>query len=354
MNINDRVDLMVKLGEYFVMNDETLQSVKQKASMQNPWFSIDFVNLAIKNIAQNFLQKDLLESWISQYDFKENPVQKNTGIVMAGNIPLVGFHDFLCVFISGHRAIVKLSSKDEVLLKHIADKLIEINSHAKQHIVFMEMLRNCDAYIATGSNNSSRYFEYYFSKYPNIIRRNRTSVAILTGNETEEELNLLADDIQLYYGMGCRNVTKLFVPEGYDFIGLLDALRRYNYFADFHKYRNNYDYQLALLIMNRKFYMTNDSIILTENDSVFAPVSQVNYSFYNESKTPGASLQENADVQCIVGKNFMPFGKAQSPLLTDYADGIDTMQFLKQLNSKLHSKVTIHKPLYFYFLLFYF
>ncbi len=251
---------------------------------------------------------------------------------MAGNIPLVGFHDFLCVFVSGHKAIIKPSSKDEVLIKYIAQKFFEWNNDAKNYISFRENLKNCDAYIATGSNNSSRYFEYYFSKYPNIIRKNRTSVAVLQGDETKEDLSLLADDMQLYYGMGCRNVTKLFVPKDYDFIALLDALKKYNYFIDFHKYKNNYDYQLALLIMNRKFYMTNDSIILTENESVFAPVSQVNYSFYDDLKTAAESLKNNADIQCIVGKNFIPFGTAQSPSLTDYADGMDTMQFLKQLS----------------------
>jgi hypothetical protein len=331
MNINERINLLVKLGEYLVLSEEELELVKQKAQYENAWFNIDFINLAIKNITQNFLQKDLLTAWIKHYDLKEPDQKRNVGIVMAGNIPLVGFHDFLCVFISGHKAIIKPSSKDEILIKYIIHKFFEWNNDAKNHIAVAENLKNCDAYIATGSNNSSRYFEYYFSKYPNIIRRNRTSVTVLNGDETAEELNLLADDIQLYYGMGCRNVSKIFVPEGYDFIALLDALRKYNYFSDFHKYKNNYDYQLALLIMNRKFYMTNDSIILTENDSVFAPVSQVNYSYYNEPKTLIKSLQNNTDIQCIVGKDFVPFGKTQSPLLTDYADGIDTMQFLKQL-----------------------
>ncbi|MEP6465801.1 MAG: acyl-CoA reductase [Parafilimonas sp.] len=331
MNINERVNLLVKLHDYFLMNDEALQLIKQKAYYENPWFSIEFIDVALKNIAQHFLQNHLLEAWIKQYDVGEPAEQKKVGIVMAGNIPLVGFHDFLCVFISGHTAIIKPSSKDETLIKHIGQKFFEWNGDAKKHIVFAENLKNCDAYIATGSNNSSRYFEYYFSKYAHIIRRNRTSVAILNGNESKEELSLLADDMQLFYGMGCRNVSKIFVPEGYDFILLLDALRKYNYFADFHKYRNNYDYQLALLIMNRKFYMTNDSVILTENESVFAPVSQVNYSYYNEQKTLIKSLQDNTDIQCIIGNDFIPFGKAQSPSLTDYADGIDTMQFLKQL-----------------------
>jgi acyl-CoA reductase LuxC len=331
MNINERIDLLVKLGEYFVLNNDSLQLVKEKAKDQNPWFKLEFVDLALNNIQQNFLQRHLLQKWVEQYGITEPLQQKKVGIVMAGNIPLVGFHDFLCVFISGHKAIIKPSSKDEVLIKHIAEKLFEWDKDAENHIVVAENLKHCDAYIATGSNNSSRYFEYYFSKYPNIIRRNRTSVAILNGDETAAELSLLADDMQLYYGMGCRNVTKIFVPEGYDFIALLDALRKYNHFADFHKYRNNYDYQLALLIMNHKFYMTNDSIILTENDSVFAPVSQVNYSSYNESKTLIKSLQNNADIQCIVGNDFVPFGQSQSPSLTNYADNIDTVQFLKQL-----------------------
>jgi hypothetical protein len=258
MNIKERIDLLIKLGEYFVTNDEQLQQVKEKAKGENAWFNNEFIDLALKNITDNFLQRDLLEAWISKYAVKDDPLpKKNIGIVMAGNIPLVGFHDLLCVFVSGHKAIIKPSSKDEVLIKHIAQKFFEWNDDAKDHIAFAENLKNRDAYIATGSNNSSRYFEYYFSKYPNIIRRNRTSVAILTGNETKEELNSLADDMQLYYGMGCRNITKLFVPEGYDFIALLDALRKYNRFADFHKYRNNYDYNLAVHILNNQYYMSN-------------------------------------------------------------------------------------------------
>ncbi len=333
MNISERINLMAKLGEYFVQDDEKLQNIKHKAEIQNAWFHREFIDLAIKNISENFLKKNLLQQWANQYAIENTPAhQKKTGIVMAGNIPLVGFHDLLCVFISGHKAVIKASSKDDVLIKHVVEKLIEWNDEVKHYISFAETLKKCDAFIATGSNNSSRYFEYYFGKYPSIIRKNRTSVAVLTGDETTDDFNLLADDIQLYFGMGCRNVTKLYVPEGYDFVALLDALRKYNHFADFHKYKNNYDYQLALLIMNHKYYMTNDSIILTENDAVFAPVSQVNYAFYNETKTLAHSLQNNSDIQCIVGKNFLRFGQSQSPSLTDYADGIDTMQFLGNLN----------------------
>lgn len=331
MNIKERINLLVRLGDYLLMNTDELKLVKENARQQNPWFTNEFVDLAIKNITENFLQKDLLERWVDDYGIEDNIQPKKVGVVMAGNIPLVGFHDFLCVFVSGNKAIIKPSSKDEILIKHLAGKIINWYAEAADYILFAENLKGCDAYIATGSNNSGRYFEYYFGKYPNIIRRNKTSVAVLSGNESESELEYLADDILQYFGMGCRNVTHLFVPQNYNFVPLLDALKKYDYFKDFHKYKNNYDYQLALLILNHKFYMLNESIILTENDSVFAPVSQLNYSFYTDVKNVEESLAENENIQCIVGKNFVPFGKSQSPVLTDYADGIDTMQFLKKL-----------------------
>jgi len=332
MDLQERIRLMVKLGEYIESNTDEWQLFKNNASRENPWFSPEFIELAVKNIAEAFLKQPLLEKWIQSYSITELTHPKKIGIVMAGNIPLVGFHDFLCVWISGHRIIIKPSSKDEVLIRHIVDKLIEWNKEAAEFILFADNLKNCDAYIATGSNNSSRYFEYYFSKYPNIIRRNRTSVGILDGKETKEELNLLTDDIQLYFGLGCRNVTKLYVPINYDFIKLLDALKRYDYFVNFHKYKHNFDYHLALLIMGNKFYMNNGSIILTENSSLFSPVSQVHYEFYDDKNLVFNSLKNNQDVQCIVGHQFVPFGKAQQPALSDYADGVDTLQFLSSLN----------------------
>jgi len=333
MNIKQRIDLLAKLGDYFLANDENLRAAKEEAWLRNAWFTREFVDLAIDNIANNFLKRELLEAWVGNYDFSDEQVnEKTVGIVMAGNIPLVGFHDLLCVFMSGHKALIKPSSKDEVLIKHIADKLFDWNDETRNYLSFADRLKGCDAYIATGSNNSSRYFEYYFRKYPGIIRSNRTSVAVLDGNETPEELSLLANDIQQYFGLGCRNVTKLFVPEGYDFLPLLHALKKYDYFADFHKYRNNYDYQLALLIMNRKFYMTNDSIILTDNKNLFSPVSQVNYEFYTDEHALKAEIAKDKNIQCIAGHGFTPFGKTQSPSLCDYADGVDTMEFLAALS----------------------
>lgn len=334
MELQERIDLLVKLGQYMLTDSEEWNAVKERASRENPWFAPEFIDLSVRNIATQFLEREKMESWIRIYDskgFQETPSRKIVGLVMAGNIPLVGFHDFLCVFISGKKMVIKPSSKDEILIKHLVKKIFELEEPIEETITFAETLRGCEAYIATGSNNSSRYFEYYFGKYPNIIRRNRTSVAFLDGNESKNELNELADDIQFYFGLGCRNVTKLYVPEEYDFINLLDALKKYDHFADFHKYKNNFDYHLASLIMGNKYYMNNGSVILTENTSIFSPVSQVNYEYYTNPKTLTDSLKSNKDIQCIVGHGFTGFGKAQQPSLTDYADGIDTMQFLSSL-----------------------
>jgi hypothetical protein len=332
MQLQKRVDILVWLGEYMQSDDDVFELIKQKASQQNPWFTPEFINLAVKNIATEYLQPNKLESWIKEYPaINDNGATKTVGIVMAGNIPLVGFHDLLCVFLSGHAARIKPSSKDEVLIKHVVEKMIEREAAVSDNISFAENLKGCDAYIATGSNNSGRYFEYYFGRYPSIIRHSRTSVALLDANETREELDLLADDIQLYFGMGCRNVTMLYVPANYDFIPLLTALRKYDYFMDFHKYRHNYDYQLALLIMNNKFYMSNESLLLTENQSIFSPVSRINYSFYEDKKEINEKLKDNTEIQCIIGRGYLPFGSGQAPSLHDYADGVDTMQFLSDL-----------------------
>lgn len=251
---------------------------------------------------------------------------------MAGNIPMVGFHDMLCIFISGHRQVIKLSSKDEVLIPHLVAKMITWDSEVEELILFADKLTNCEVYIATGSNNSSRYFEYYFGKFPHIIRRNRTSVAILDGNETTPELEQLADDVLMYFGLGCRNVTKLYVPEGYHFEPLLKALNKYEHFMDYHKYRHNYDYQLALLMMGNKMYMTNGATLLNQNESLFTAISQLHYQYYTGIEQLLESLKGNEDIQCIVSKSGIPFGSAQTPSLTNYADGVDTMKFLIELN----------------------
>lgn len=331
MNLAERIEVIKILDEYILADAEPLKAVKQKAYEKNKWFTEEFINLSFKNIASQFLEPRKSGSWIDHYHIDDNIDPKKIGIVMAGNIPLVGFHDFLCAFVTGHHQHIKLSEKDEILFTHLIEKMCEWNPKVANVVKISSLLKDCDAYIATGSNNSARYFHYYFGKYPSIIRTNKTSVAVLTGDETAEELALLADDVHLYFGLGCRNVTKIFVPGEYDFVPLLDAFRKYNYFADHTKYKNNYDYNLALLIMNNKLYMTNESIILVENESVFSPVSELHYSFYKSQNVVFDHLAQQENIQCIVGKDHLPFGGTQTPGLLDYADGIDTMQFLLSL-----------------------
>jgi hypothetical protein len=329
MNLQHRIDLLNRLGQYILSNDESWQSVKERAGRENGWFIPEFVETATVNIARIFLEKGALEKWATSYSLggSDKPA-RSIGIVMAGNIPLVGFHDLLCVFISGHKAFVKPSSKDTVLIKHLVEKMAAWDAAIHERIVFADRLNGCDAFIATGSNNSSRYFDHYFGKYPNIIRRNRTSIAILEGNESTADLEGLADDVHLYFGLGCRNVTQIYVPDNYDFVPLLTAFRKYNWMADHHKYKNNYDYNLALHLLNKKYYMSNDSILLIEDPAIFSPISQLNYQFYSSGDGLSAQLPAAQDLQCIVGKGFIPFGATQTPSLSDYADGVDTLEFL--------------------------
>lgn len=330
MNIQARINAFFTLGDKYLNHEnQGFQEAKWKANNQNAWFLPEFIHQASQQIKDQYLQMDALQQWVNLYpSISPTPTEKKVGIVMAGNIPMVGFHDLLSVLIAGHTAVVKLSSKDTVLMQYIIDALIEIDPAFKQLILVQDQLKNCDAYIATGSNSAGQYFEQYFGKYPHIIRKNKTSVAILEGNETKEMLDLLADDMMLYFGMGCRNVTQVWVPKEYDFIPLLNALKKYDYLRDEHKYKHNYDYQLALLMMNRQFYMDAGGILLSENPSPFAAISQIHYQFYTPGEIP--SLNSN-DIQCVVGKNGLPFGSLQKPMLVQYADGVDTLEFLSKI-----------------------
>lgn len=375
MNLEKRIDLLAELGEYCLSQAPALETAKYKAYTENGWFTPEFINLAIQQIATHYLQKDKLTAWAKKYNLPaENPATppKTVGLIMAGNIPLVGFHDLLTIFISGHRQLIKTSTRDNTLIHHLVDWMIAQKPEVAGYIAFAERLNGCDAYIATGSNNSGRYFDYYFGKYPHIIRRNRTSVALLTGNETPEELSALADDVNQYFGLGCRNVTQIYVPENYDFLPLLNAFNKYQHLSDLQKYKNNFDYQLTLLILNQKLYMTNGqgglngTILLTENESPFSPISVLHYQYYKPGQPPLALTQTNESIQCLVGQPnsligqpgilpaqsgalpaqpsafaessgtlrvhpLIPFGNAQQPSLEDYADGIDTLLFLRDL-----------------------
>ena len=331
MKLVERIEAMVQLGRYLDENNSDWKDVKLKAFQNNAWFTSDFVDLATNNITKNFLEKNKLQEWVNHYFLDDNIIPVNVGIVMAGNIPMVGFHDMLCVFISGHKQTIRMSSKDNVLLKHIVEFLMQKFPEITGYITFADMLKGCDAYIATGATNTARYFQQYFGKYPNIIRSNRTSVAVLTGTETEKELELLADDIHTYFGLGCRNVTKLYFPINYDFLPLLTACKKYAYMQDHPKYKNNYDYYLALQIMNNRYYMTNGNVILTEDEQPFSAISTLHYSYYKDRTELMQEISSNNNIQCIIGSGSTGFGQAQIPALDTYADGVDTLQFLLAL-----------------------
>ncbi len=335
MNLQDRISLLARLGDYMKSQEPSWLAAQERASHENGWFIPSFVSTATHSIACNWLNEQALNAWVNE---EKIPVKQNkpykVGLVMAGNIPMVGFHDWLCVFVSGHHAQLKLSSKDSVLFSHLLSKLIEWSPSIATFNQLTDRLTGCDAFLATGSTNSSRYFNYYFGKYPHIIRKNKTSVAVLQGNETPEELERLASDVHLYFGLGCRNVTKLFLPLDYNFIPLLEAFKKFNWLSDFHKYKNNYDYNLALYILNKQYYMTNGTILMIEEKNCFAPVSQLNYEFVENFEILADQLSTHPDIQAIIGKDFLPFGSSQHPSLTDYADGVNTLDFLnkKMLN----------------------
>jgi hypothetical protein len=327
--LRKRVELLCKLGQYMLSDEAAWIRAQERAIDANAWFTPESIHIAVNNIVSELLQKDKLEQWVSKRSFSQQA--KTVGIVMAGNIPLVGFHDFLCVFISGHKPKIKLSSKDEVLFKHLVEKLVEWDPAVSEQVEISEMLKDCDAYIATGSNNTARYFESYFGKYPNIIRRNRTSVAVLDGTETDEELHLLAKDVFTYFGLGCRNVTQICVPEDYDFIKMLDVFTLHGDIINHNKYKNNYDYFLAIYLLNKVPYLDNGSLLVVENNVPFSAVAVLHYKRYKDKATVLQELNENPDIQCVISREVIPFGDAQKPGLSDYADGVDTMHFLESL-----------------------
>ena len=295
----------------------------------NGWFEPYFVRESIKGLT-NMLNENSLNKWTSNYNIKEQ--QKTVAIIMAGNIPMVGFHDLLCVLISGNKAMVKMSSDDDKLLPATLSFLFEIAPDLKEQITFVQKMENFDAVIATGSNNSARYFETYFGKYPNIIRKNRTSVAVLTGEETEEELELLGKDITQYFGLGCRNVSKILVPNGYDMNKVIAGIFPYKHIMDNKKFGNNYDYNKAVFLMGKEELIENGFMLFRESEELFCPISCLYFQGFNNENEIEKYVEENKDqIQCVVSKKHIPFGKAQQPELWDYADGVDTMEFLVRL-----------------------
>ncbi|HVS90767.1 MAG TPA: acyl-CoA reductase [Mucilaginibacter sp.] len=303
----------------------------------NAWFTPENVANAVKAIGQMLNAEDI-SKWLDQYDFK-SASPKRIGLILAGNIPLVGFHDVLCVLVSGNYALIKASSQDARLIKQVLDLLCAIEPAFREQFSFVDKLQDFDAVIATGSNNTSRYFEYYFGKVPHIIRKNRNSVAVLTGDETNEQLYDLGRDIFDYFGLGCRNVSKLFVPVGYDFTRFFEAIEPYHDIIHHHKYHNNYDYNKSIYLVNRDPHLDNGFLLLKEDKGMSSPLAVLFYEYYDDINTLQEILAGQKDnIQCIVtmltlppGNNSVAPGQSQYPRLWDYADGVDTMDFLTKL-----------------------
>ncbi len=338
MNSKERIQVLIELGERLKKPSEYRDAVIHRTSYENQWFTKENQQRSIEAIAHHFLDPEKLGQWLAKYPIKENSNAVKVGIIMAGNIPLVGFHDLLCVFVSGHQAIVKLSDKDPYLLPYLLKELKDIDPRTESYFQLVAKLKGFDAIIATGSNNSFRYFDAYFGKYPHIIRRNRNAVAVLTGEESSQELNALGKDVFQYFGLGCRNVSKLYVPQSYDFEPLLEALHEHRQIIEHNKYKNNFDYNYALLVLNKEKYMANGCVLLMENEAIASRIASLHYEFYDNLDVLKTGLEHQKEaIQCIVAKNDLlpnaiPFGKAQQPELWDYADGVDTMGFLLGLS----------------------
>lgn len=325
---------LIQLGDLF-SKTEQFREVFEKAEQQNSWFTSSNLEFAFASWREA-LSENKVKQWLRAYGTEGRSSSKTVLIIMAGNIPLVGFHDLLCVWVSGHRAIVKLSSNDRVLLPYLVEQIGNFAPEWAESTLFSdEKISNFDAVIATGSNNTARYFEYYFGNKPHIIRKNRHSVAVLSGEETPEELYCLGKDIFQYYGLGCRNVSKLFVPKGYDFNLLFQAIYPYKDIIQEQKYANNYDYNKAVYLMSLFRLIENGFLLLKEDKGYGSPIATLFYEYYTDKEAMREELKAKADeIQCVVSRGFIKeeiaFGQTQHPTLWDYADGVDTLKFLKE------------------------
>lgn len=340
-SVRNRISAVCELGRFLanvVNHTEDTSDFHSKlklASVHNQWFTPDNLEFCLKHWSE-ILTEDNITDWLGRYKIASQP--KKVGIVMAGNLPLVGLHDLIAVLLSGHQAVVKTSSKDEVLMSAVIDFLTEKLPDLKNAIQKTDKLKDLDAVIATGSNNTARYFEYYFRNIPHIIRKNRTGVAVLDGSESEEELKNLSQDVFRYFGLGCRSITRLFLPENYDVKILFNAFYKWKDIIHHSKYANNYEYNRTIYLMNKEDFFDNNFLILKESDAYHAPIGVLHYSFYHHPEILNKELIARQDeIQCIAGRVFTDFdnsvelGQTQKPGLNDYADGVDVMRFLEQL-----------------------
>ncbi|MDX2194880.1 MAG: acyl-CoA reductase [Cytophagales bacterium] len=329
MTVEQRKFAFAQLGIFISNIDKSQkQALAAQAYINNSWFTENSINTALDGLAY-YLEDSNLTKWLLPYNIL-NVSPKNIGVIAAGNIPAVSFHDILCVLMAGHTLHAKLSSDDTVIIKYLLQKLCEIEPAFAPYIHYPDKLTDIDAVIATGTNNTNRYFEYYYRDKPKILRKNRSSLAVITGNETQDELQLLGTDIFTYYGLGCRNVSKIIVPSGYDFNAFFEAMYPYNEVINHSKYANNYEYRRAIYLMNGDKFLDNNFMLLKESEQTASPVSVLYYHYYshmNEVLDYINTHREN--IQCVVqAGNNVHFGETQKPNLWDYADGVDTMQFL--------------------------
>lgn len=352
MKLQQRINAFVKLGEFLSQFSSTEPSKKEGiafndlffdgfkhqlklAQEHNGWFTNENISFSINNWSE-LLNLESITHWINKYNFK-NITSKKIAIIMAGNIPLVGFHDFLSVLLSGHNVIVKQSSNDKQLLPYLAKYLEYVEPEFKNTILFTEeKLQGFDAVIATGSDNTARYFEYYFKGKPSIIRKNRNAAAVLTGNETKEQLENLSEDIFRYYGLGCRNVSKLFVPKNYNFDRFFEAIYKWHPIINQAKYANNYDYNKAVYLMSEFDMLENGFLMIKEDESYASPIATLFYEYYENKELLKEKLEADSDrIQCVVSNGILDseinFGDSQVPQLWDYADGVDTLEFLLKI-----------------------
>jgi hypothetical protein len=335
---NQIISTFSTLGQQLINPDEEFSNLINSEYHYNAWFTPASTMQAVKAIGGALNETDII-TWLNKYPNIENGGGKKVGLILAGNIPLVGFHDVLCVLATGNHALIKTSTQDARLIKQVLKMLVIIDPAFADQFTFVDRLVNFDAVIATGSNNSSRYFDYYFGKVPNIIRKNRNSVAVLTGEETTEQLNKLGHDIFDYFGLGCRNVSKLLVPEGYNFTIFFESIESYQPIINHHKYNNNYDYNKSIYLVNGDKHLDNGFLLVKEDERMVSPLAVVFFEYYKDEQAVNALLsRESENIQCIVSNlplqvtnQVVGFGQSQHPALWDYADGIDTMDFLSNL-----------------------
>ena len=338
MNLRERIEAFSELGHVLRIaaergpsdNSHNFEKLINNQQFTNPWFTPENVRMAIKAIAMELTEENLTK-WTDNYpDLESSDSCGVVAVVMAGNIPLAGFHDYLSVLISGNDLIAKTSSKDPELIMSVHEILCGINSGFAKKVTFSDShISGFDCVIATGSDNSSRYFEYYFGKYPHIIRKNRNSIALIEGDESYHDLKNLGSDVFSYFGLGCRNVSKIYIPEGYDLSRIISSWKDYSKIADHHKYANNYDFNKAVYLVNKTRFIDAGFLLMKEDQEISSPVSVLHFEYYKSFEIVLRKTETMKDkIQCVVNKRSVPFGEAQMPHLWDYADGVDTLEFL--------------------------